>query len=119
MTPLAAAWRGVVDAMEQQRGLVSATVLINPRYVPVLRSHFGRHCTVLGPADDGRTRVRVAAHMPRAIAEQLAGWGSTVEVVEPASVREELARIGAPANRDGGHTPLPEPAPVSLSGVPF
>jgi len=92
---LAAAWRGVVDAMEQRRGLVSATVLINPRYVPVLRSHFGRHCTVLGPADDGRTRVRVAAHMPRAIAEQLAGWGSAVQVIEPASVREELARIGA------------------------
>ena len=92
---LAAAWRGVVDAMERRRSLVAATVLINPRYVPVLQTHFGRHCTVVGPADDGRTRVRVAAHMPRALAEQLAGWGSAVEVVEPPEVREELARIGA------------------------
>jgi predicted DNA-binding transcriptional regulator YafY len=92
---LAAAWRSVVDAMEHRRSLVAATVLINPRYVPVLQTHFGRHCTVVGPADDGRTRVRVAAHMPRALAEQLAGWGSAVEVVEPPEVREELARIGA------------------------
>jgi predicted DNA-binding transcriptional regulator YafY len=92
---LAAAWKGVVDAMEHRRSLVAATVLINPRYVPVLQTHFGRHCTVVGPADDGRTRVRVAAHMPRALAEQLAGWGSAVEVVEPPEVREELARIGA------------------------
>ena len=33
--------------------------------------------------------------MARSIAEQLAGWGAAVEVLEPEAVRAELARIGA------------------------
>ncbi len=86
-------WARVVEEMEQRRSLVSATVLIDARYLSVLRSHFGRHCEVLGE-QDGRVRVKVAAHWVRSIAEQLAGWGDLVEVVEPDSVRAELARIG-------------------------
>ncbi|WP_370939170.1 helix-turn-helix transcriptional regulator [Amycolatopsis sp. cg13] len=86
-------WARVVEEMEQRRSLVSATVLIDARYLSVLRSHFGRHCEVIGE-QDGRVEVTVAAHWARSIAEQLAGWGDMVEVVEPESVRAELARIG-------------------------
>lgn len=86
-------WARVVEEMEQRRSLVSATVLIDARYLSVLRSHFGRHCAVIGE-QDGRVEVTVAAHWARSIAEQLAGWGDMVEVVEPESVRAELARIG-------------------------
>ncbi|WP_134665813.1 MULTISPECIES: YafY family protein [unclassified Amycolatopsis] len=86
-------WARVVAEMEQRRSLVSATVLVDARYLSVLRSHFGRHCEVLGE-QDGRVHVKVAAHWVRSIAEQLAGWGDLVEVVEPDSVRAELARIG-------------------------
>jgi predicted DNA-binding transcriptional regulator YafY len=49
---------------------------------------------VLDALDDGPVRVRVASHIARSIAEQLAGWGQAVEVLEPEEVREELARIG-------------------------
>jgi predicted DNA-binding transcriptional regulator YafY len=90
-----AEWQRVVGEMELRRSLVSATVLVAPRHVRVLRDIFGRHLEEDGPVDDGRVRVRVAAHLPRAIAEQLAGWGALVEVLEPPSVRAELARIGA------------------------
>ncbi|GAA2905507.1 WYL domain-containing protein [Streptosporangium fragile] len=90
---LSVEWARVVAEMEQRRSLVSATVLIDARFLPVLRSHFGRHCEVVAQ-DDGRVRARVAAHTARSIAEQLAGWGATVEVVEPEPVRAELARIG-------------------------
>ena len=92
---LAQAWEEVVDQIEQQRSLVQATVLIEGRFAPVLQSHYGRHCEVLDILDDGRVRIRVASHMARSIAEQLAGWGSAVEVLEPDDVRRELARIGA------------------------
>ena len=37
--------------VEQRRALVSATVLIEARFVPVLHDHFGRHCEVV---DAGR-----------------------------------------------------------------
>ena len=92
---LAQAWQEVVAEMEQRRSLVQATVLIEGRFVPVLQSHYGRHCEVLGTWDDGRMRVRVGSHIARSIAEQLAGWGNAVEVLEPEEVRSELARIGA------------------------
>jgi predicted DNA-binding transcriptional regulator YafY len=40
--------------------------------------------------------------MARSIAEQLAGWGKAVEVLEPEEVRDELARIGAELVRSYG-----------------
>lgn len=91
---LATHWQGVVAEMEQRRSVVSATVLIAAKLVPVVQSHFGRHCVVSGTEPDGRMRLTVSAHTPVSIAEQLAGWGSTVEVIDPPAVRQELARIG-------------------------
>jgi len=91
---LSAAWDRVVGEMEGRRSLVSATVLVDARYVSVLRGQFGRHC-VVESEDGGRARVRVAAPAPLMIAQHLAGWGALVEVVESEPVRAELARIGA------------------------
>jgi predicted DNA-binding transcriptional regulator YafY len=56
---LSEAWRQVVDEVEQRRSLTSATVLIHPRLLPVLRSRFGRHCEVI---DADAARARVTAH---------------------------------------------------------
>ncbi|KSZ56987.1 transcriptional regulator [Rhodococcus pyridinivorans KG-16] len=89
------AWDEVVGKVEQKRSRTWATVLIGTRYVPILRSHFGRHCEVDDELDDGCSRVRIAAPTPLDIARNLAGWGAMVEVLEPVSVQEELARIGA------------------------
>ncbi|QYC42282.1 HTH domain protein [Nonomuraea coxensis DSM 45129] len=92
---LAAEWERVVGEVERRRSLVTAVVLVADRHAGILRDRFGRHCEVLGHEPDGRARVRVAAPMALSIAEQLAGWGAQVEVVEPEAVRAELARIGA------------------------
>lgn len=92
---LAAAWAEVVEEIEQRRARTGATVLIEERYLPILRDRFGRHCHPEDPAGRGRRRVRLAAPTPRDLARQLAGWGALVEVLEPRSVQEELARIGA------------------------
>ncbi|GAB3978686.1 YafY family protein [Plantactinospora veratri] len=92
---LAAAWREVVDEVEQRRSRTWATVLVEARYLPVLRDQFGRHCHPDGEPADGRIRVRLGAPTPVDIARHLAGWGALVEVVAPRSVRTELARIGA------------------------
>jgi predicted DNA-binding transcriptional regulator YafY len=92
---LDAAWRQVVGEVEQQRSRTWARLLIDTRFVPILRDHFGRHCHTEAELDEGRSRVRVAAPTPRDIARNLAGWGSMVEVLEPASVQAELTRIGS------------------------
>ncbi|MFC5289006.1 helix-turn-helix transcriptional regulator [Actinokineospora guangxiensis] len=86
------AWREVVGDVERRRSRTWATVGIAPRFVPILRDHFGRHCHV---DDPDAARVRVGAPTPLDIARQLAGWGDAVEVLEPEPVRAELARIGA------------------------
>ncbi|MFD1719439.1 helix-turn-helix transcriptional regulator [Georgenia deserti] len=104
---LEAAWRETVETSEGARSAVSATVAVESRHVPVVLGHFGRHGVEVGPepgadpgaapgAGDGRRQlVRITAHTERGLAEQLAGWGAAVEVLEPESVRAELAGIGA------------------------
>ncbi len=90
---LAEAWDEVVGEVELRRSRTWATVLIEERFVPILRDHFGRHCHT-EDVRGGRARVRLAAPNPLDIARNLAGWGSMIEVLEPDSVQAELARIG-------------------------
>jgi predicted DNA-binding transcriptional regulator YafY len=92
---LDAAWQQVVGEVEGKRSRTWATVLIETRFVRILRDHFGRHCHTEADLGDGRSRVRIAAPTPLDIARNLAGWGAAVEVLDPPQVRAELARIGA------------------------
>ncbi|URM97963.1 YafY family transcriptional regulator [Actinomadura madurae] len=91
---LAAAWEETVEEIERRRSRTWATVLIEERFVFVLRERFGRHCHTEAAAGQGRVRVRVGAPTPLDIARDLAGWGGRIDVLEPPSVRDELARIG-------------------------
>ncbi|MGX1778008.1 helix-turn-helix transcriptional regulator [Nocardia brasiliensis] len=91
---LSAAWQEVVDEMEQRRASTAATVLISERQLPILRNQQGRNCVVDGPIPDGRIRVQVTAPTSWMLAQQLAGWGASIEVLDPPDVRAELARIG-------------------------
>lgn len=88
-------WSRVVEEMEQQRSLMAATLLIEERFVWVMRGRHGRHLEVVGPVDDGRIKLRLTAPTPLMIAQDLAGWGATIEVLEPPSVQAELVRLGS------------------------
>lgn len=88
-------WRLIVDEVERHRSLSTATLLIDTHLTSALHAQFGRHFEELGPEMDGRTKIRVSAQMELSIAEQLAGWGEAVEVIEPDSVKTHLARLGA------------------------
>lgn len=90
---LAGAWQQVVGEVERRRSRTWATVLIEARFVPVLRAQFGRHCHTDGELDQGRARVRLAAPTALDIARDLAGWGAAIEVLDPPAVQAELARI--------------------------
>ncbi len=86
-------WSEIVGEVEDLRSTTWATVLAPERDLHVLQSQFGRHCRV-DEVEGGRARVRLGASCPLDIARHLAGWGGAVEVVEPDSVRAELARLG-------------------------
>jgi len=93
---LSAAWEQITGEVERKLSQTWATVLIEARFVPVLRDHFGRHCQVDDgePDSHGRARVRIGAPTALDIARNLAGWGAMIEVLEPQRVIRELARIG-------------------------
>ncbi|QHC01793.1 WYL domain-containing protein [Epidermidibacterium keratini] len=91
---LATAWEQVVHEVEARRSSVTAVVVIPRALLWVLRRQFGRHLEVVDDEDHG-VRVSVAAHSATSLAEQLAGWGSSIEIVSPRDVRRELARIGS------------------------
>jgi len=109
---LASAWKEVVGEVEDRRSRTWATVLIEERFVPILRDHFGRHCHADSQLNDGRARVRIAAPTPLDIARNLAGWGAMIEVIEPRIVRAALARIGVELVGQYG---LPEGEPADRS----
>ncbi len=91
---LATTWESVVATMEERRTSQRAVVVVTPPAHHGLRAQFGPRTTVLRTLDDGRVEIEIGAPTTARIAEQLAGWGALIEVVEPAEVRTELARIG-------------------------
>ena len=106
-------WGLVVDEVERHRSIVSATMLVDIRLLPAFREYFGRHCQELGLDEGGRVQMRVTAQMARSIAEQLAGWGGAVEVLEPEAVKAHLARLGSELVQLYQPTPSRNPTPTA------
>ncbi|GAA1597269.1 MULTISPECIES: helix-turn-helix transcriptional regulator [Kribbella] len=90
---LSSAWAEIVERMEERRSGLTATVLMDERFVWVMQDRLGRNCELDGTVGD-RARVKVTAPTPLMIAQHLAGWGGSIEVVDPPSVQAELARLG-------------------------
>jgi len=90
---LSVAWSEIVDRMEERRSGLTATVLMDERFVWVMQDRLGRNCEVDGTEGD-RVRLRITAPTPLMIAQHLAGWGGSIDVVDPPSVQAELARLG-------------------------
>ena len=92
---LAAMWERVTAEVERSACGASATVIVDAGIVPLLRTQFGQRAIEEAPVDPMRSRVRVTAPTEQLLARGLAGWAEYLEVVEPASLRRELRRIGA------------------------
>ncbi|TDO46113.1 putative DNA-binding transcriptional regulator YafY [Kribbella sp. VKM Ac-2571] len=95
---LSTAWAEIVERMEERRSGLTATVLMDERFVWVMQDRLGRNCEVDG-TDGDRVRLKVTAPTPLMIAQHLAGWGGSIEVVDPPSVQAELARLGRELTR--------------------
>lgn len=92
---LAEAWKDVVRDVNQQRESASTIVVPNTAIVPFLREQFGELAVADTAIDDHRARVRISAPAEIMLTRGLAGRGEYVDVLEPASVRAELLRLGA------------------------
>ena len=92
---LAEAWNRVVRDVNQQRESASTIVVTNTEIVPFLREQFGELAVEDTAIDGHQARVRISAPAEIMLARGLAGWGEYIDVLEPASVRSELMRLGA------------------------
>lgn len=92
---LEAAWQEARARTETRRRRESATVHAPADRLPGLRDQFGDDLTVVRPLDDDRLELEIRASTVETLANELAGWGADIDVVEPAAVRERLASIGA------------------------
>ncbi len=87
-------WARVTDEVERRQAGAEATVLADTGIIPLLRTQFGQRAVEEERVDDLRSRVRVTAPTGQLLARGLAGWAEYLDVTEPSSLREELARLG-------------------------
>lgn len=91
---LADVWDRVTAEVAERRAAATATIHVDAGIVPLLRTQFGQQAIEEVRLDDIRARVRVSAPTEQLLARGLAGWAEYFEVVEPASLRAELVRLG-------------------------
>ena len=96
---LTAAWETVLREVNEQRERAWAVATVDAEILPFLRERFGESSMTVARLDDGRVRLRVTAPTEPLLARGLAGWGDHLDVLEPASLRSELARLGAELSR--------------------
>ncbi|WP_240372704.1 helix-turn-helix transcriptional regulator [Brevibacterium zhoupengii] len=87
-------WSKHVKQVEALRSSVTAIIRAPKWALPILTNHFGSYLSVIS-SEGEFTVAEVRANLIIALAEQLAGWGQQIEVLEPSELRRELARIGA------------------------
>lgn len=101
---LAGFWARHVAEVESLRSSVTARIRGPAWTLPILEAQFGRYLTVV-TEDKDTVIATVGANLVVALAEQLAGWGRTLEVLDPPELRTELARIGAELVQAYSHSP--------------
>jgi predicted DNA-binding transcriptional regulator YafY len=87
-------WRSVIADLDELRLSFRATALSDTDAIHGLRAVFGTRLSVGEPEPDGRVHVEIRSWSARNLAGELAGFGRSVEVLDPPEVGRELARIG-------------------------
>lgn len=92
---LAEAWRLIIDEVGERRAPARAQALAEPEMVSLCRSVLGSRVRIGPVGTGGRVEIEVRGHSARALAGEIAGFGSGLEVLGPPEVRDHLAAIGA------------------------
>ena len=90
---LADAWKMITTVVELVRTPIVVRALVAAQTMPWARFTFGTRLRIGMAVDDGRVEVEIRSHNELSIANELAGFGWSVEVLEPPEVRRRLAAI--------------------------
>ena len=88
------AWRQISDQIEDARLPARARVRIDPELVRVVRWQFADHLSIAAADATGWVEGELRGHSDRALAGEIARFGSAIEVLDPPTVRHALAEIG-------------------------
>jgi len=88
-------WRSTLASINDMRLPYEAVLSAPASLLPALRSALVTQPRVRAVIDSERVELEVRSYSPEALARQLAGFGSRVEILAPAEAREHLARLGA------------------------
>jgi predicted DNA-binding transcriptional regulator YafY len=91
---LARTWHDIVGEVESLRSPAVLSGLVRPELMDYLGWLFGADLDFGVAHPDGRLPFTLRGQQARYLAVAVAGFGASVEVVEPPEVRDELARIG-------------------------
>jgi predicted DNA-binding transcriptional regulator YafY len=92
---LSRAWQEIAANIDQLRTRVTATVQTTNVALEGLRTQFGTDMSEPLALADGIFEVELGGGSYEALAEPLAGWGSSLIVADPEEVRVRLAEIGS------------------------
>ncbi|GAA1782161.1 helix-turn-helix transcriptional regulator [Agromyces lapidis] len=92
---LDAEWAALRAAANTARHRAEATVLVDAGVAEEFRGWVTGSSADGDAEADGRVRLRVSAPSEQVLERRLAAWASEAEVVEPASLRDRLAGLGA------------------------
>jgi predicted DNA-binding transcriptional regulator YafY len=87
------AWAAFADEVQRQARAAEVRGSARPDAIDLLQRVLGTRLLTGPPADDGRIEIAVTGPNERAVVGLLAGFGSAVEVLEPASARHAIAVI--------------------------
>ncbi len=117
---LAAAWDEIVTRVDELRATHRTTVVVDDAMLGYFTGMFGRRVVAQEPCDRGSTVVLGTPEgRPLRIARELAGFGGSIEVLDPPEVRAELHRIGtelASGHADQASNVKPTPGPSVGAG---
>ena len=92
---LADAWQMITTEIEHVRTPIVVRAYVEQPAMSHIRYSFGTRLRIGMAIDDGRVEVELRGHSDWSIANDLAGFGGMVEVLDPPGVRQRLAAIAA------------------------
>jgi predicted DNA-binding transcriptional regulator YafY len=89
------AWQMITTEVERVRLPVVVRALVEPKAMSWVRYSLGTRLRIGMAIEDGRVAVEIRSHNEYSVASELAGFGGSLEVIEPATVRSQLALVAA------------------------
>ncbi len=91
---LEAEWDRIVSVVEAKRGDLVVELLADPSMLAPLRYQFSGRIEIGEPLPDGRLPATITEFGPKPLAAQLAGYGDTIELIDPPdAVVAEFVRL--------------------------